>query len=37
MKSDYPGVCAYSEKDAYLANCPDPDLILNMMPNAVVV
>ena len=37
MKSDYPGVCAYSEKDDYLANCPDPDLILNMMPNAVVV
>jgi murein DD-endopeptidase MepM/ murein hydrolase activator NlpD len=37
MKSDYPGVCAYSEKDAYLANCPDPDLILNMMPNAVLI
>jgi murein DD-endopeptidase MepM/ murein hydrolase activator NlpD len=31
MKGDYPGVCAASEKEKYLANCPDPDLILNMM------
>jgi len=30
-KGDYPGVCAYGEKDKYLANCPDPDLVLNMM------
>lgn len=29
---DYPGVCKYSERDAYLDNCPDPDLILRMMP-----
>jgi hypothetical protein len=29
---DYPGVCRYSERDMYLANCPDPDLILQMMP-----
>ena len=28
---DYPGVCAYSEKEKYLDNCPDPDYILNMM------
>ena len=29
-KGDYPGVCKLSERDKYLANCPDPDLILNM-------
>jgi murein DD-endopeptidase MepM/ murein hydrolase activator NlpD len=29
-KGDYPGVCKYSEKEKYLANCPDPDLILQM-------
>ena len=34
-KGDYPGVCAYGEKNKYLANCPDPDLILNMMQYAV--
>lgn len=28
---DYPGVCAYSEREKYLRNCPDPDFILNMM------
>jgi murein DD-endopeptidase MepM/ murein hydrolase activator NlpD len=27
---DYPGVCKYSEKEKYLANCPDPDLILQL-------
>jgi murein DD-endopeptidase MepM/ murein hydrolase activator NlpD len=27
---DYPGVCKYSEKENYLTNCPDPDLILQM-------
>jgi murein DD-endopeptidase MepM/ murein hydrolase activator NlpD len=27
---DYPGVCKYSEREKYLANCPDPDLILQM-------
>jgi len=31
MLGDYPGVCKFSEKEKYLANCPDPDLILNMM------
>ena len=30
-KGDYPGVCKLSEADKYLTNCPDPDLILNMM------
>jgi len=29
---DYPGVCRYSEREIYLSNCPDPDLILQMMP-----
>lgn len=31
MEGDYPGVCKYSEKEHYLENCPDPDLILDMM------
>ncbi len=31
MKGDYPGVCKYSEREKYLANCPDADLILNMI------
>ncbi len=30
-EGDYPGVCRLSEKEWYLKNCPDPDLILNMM------
>lgn len=30
-KGDYPGVCKPSESESYLANCPDADLILNMM------
>ncbi|HVG11447.1 MAG TPA: peptidoglycan DD-metalloendopeptidase family protein [Flavisolibacter sp.] len=30
-QGDYPGVCALSEKQGYLANCPDPDVVLNMM------
>jgi len=30
-KGDYPGVCAYNEKEKYLKNCPDPDLVLDMM------
>ena len=33
-KGDYPGVCPYSEREPYLANCPNPDLILNMMTYA---
>lgn len=28
---DYPGVCSLSESDMYLTNCPNADLILNMM------
>lgn len=31
MKGDYPGVCSKSDKEKYLSNCPDADLILNMM------
>jgi peptidoglycan LD-endopeptidase LytH len=31
MEGDYPGVCRLSEADKYLANCPDPDLVLNML------
>lgn len=30
-KGDYPGVCKFSEREVYLNNCPDPDIILNMM------
>jgi murein DD-endopeptidase MepM/ murein hydrolase activator NlpD len=30
-KGDYPGVCKFSEKERWLENCPDPDLILRMM------
>ena len=30
QKGDYPGVCKYSEKEIYLDNCPDPDLILDL-------
>ena len=31
---DYRGVCKYSERESYLFNCPDPDLILGMMQYA---
>jgi len=34
-QGDYPGVCKYSERDKYLKNCPDPDLILQMNQFAV--
>lgn len=30
-KGDYPGVCAIGERAQYLHNCPNPDLILNML------
>jgi len=33
-KGDYPGVCKFSEKEEYLENCPDPDLILGLMKYA---
>ncbi|RZM20311.1 MAG: peptidase M23, partial [Pedobacter sp.] len=28
MMGDYPGVCQFSKRDVYLANCPDPEIIL---------
>ena len=31
---DYPGVCRYSERDIYLANCPNPDLLLHVLQYA---
>jgi peptidoglycan LD-endopeptidase LytH len=31
VEGDYPGVCKLSESEAYIKNCPDADLILNMM------
>ena len=27
-KGDYPGVCAFSEREKYIRNCPDPNYIL---------
>ena len=30
LKSDYPGVCRFSEREQYLKNCPDPELILGL-------
>jgi len=29
-KGDYPGVCKYSERESWLANSPDPDLLLQL-------
>jgi hypothetical protein len=29
-KGDYPGVCKVSEKEKWLSNSPDPDLILQL-------
>jgi murein DD-endopeptidase MepM/ murein hydrolase activator NlpD len=34
-KGDYPGVCKFSERALYLANCPNPDVLLQMMNRAV--
>lgn len=28
LMGDYPGVCKFSQQDQYLANCPDPNIIL---------
>ncbi|RDC57120.1 peptidase M23 [Pedobacter chinensis] len=28
LKGDYPGVCKFSERERYLANCPNPNIIL---------
>ncbi|WP_235921203.1 peptidoglycan DD-metalloendopeptidase family protein [Foetidibacter luteolus] len=33
-EGDYPGVCAVEEREKYLANCPNPDLVLGMMQYA---
>ena len=33
-EGDYPGVCRFSERAIYLANCPDPDLLLQLMQYA---
>ncbi len=33
-EGDYPGVCRYSEREKFLANSPDPDIILQMMQYA---
>lgn len=30
-EGDYPGVCKPSEKNKYLSNCPDPDLVVQMI------
>ena len=30
LKGDYPGVCKFSEREKYIANCPDPNLILKV-------
>ena len=30
LKGDYPGVSKYSEREKYLSNCPDADMILQM-------
>ena len=29
-RGDYPGVCRHSEKEKYMANCPDPDVVLGL-------
>lgn len=34
-KGDYRGVCKYSERETYLQNCSNPDLVLQMMQYAV--
>lgn len=31
-EGDYPGVCRWSEKERYFSNCPDPNLILQLLP-----
>jgi murein DD-endopeptidase MepM/ murein hydrolase activator NlpD len=33
-EGDYPGVCKVSEKAYYLKNCPDADLVLQLMQYA---
>lgn len=33
-KGDYPGVCRFSERQQWLANCPDPNILLQMEEHA---
>jgi murein DD-endopeptidase MepM/ murein hydrolase activator NlpD len=33
-EGDYPGVCRFSDRDIYLANCPNPDLLLQLLQYA---
>jgi len=33
-EGDYPGVCTPADRERYLQNCPDPDLILGLMQHA---
>ena len=35
MKGDFPGVCKFSEREKYLENSPDPDLLLNLLQFAI--
>ena len=30
-EGDYPGVCKYSERQKFLSNSPDPDIVLGLM------
>jgi hypothetical protein len=30
-EGDYPGVCKYSERQNFLSNSPDPDIVLGLM------
>ncbi|HVK46377.1 MAG TPA: peptidoglycan DD-metalloendopeptidase family protein [Pseudobacter sp.] len=32
-EGDYPGVCRWSEREKYFSNCPDPNLILQLLPS----
>jgi murein DD-endopeptidase MepM/ murein hydrolase activator NlpD len=34
-EGDYPGVCSLDEREKYLSNCPDPELILNLGHNKI--
>ncbi|MDI9364403.1 MAG: peptidoglycan DD-metalloendopeptidase family protein [Flavobacterium sp.] len=36
-KGDYPGVCKLSEREQYLSNCPNADLILQMLQFANIL
>ncbi len=36
-RGDYLGVCKFSEREKYLENCPDPDMILGMMKDVSTI